>query len=119
MKKARIIFSGLMALFLSGCMVKSSTMNNQLELNVISGYYWNGWIDAREPLIDGEQAYIKNASKDRFKQRITEENYNWYTLAGTIPDIPNGSYVEVYYSGVVLESSPARINQVADVKIID
>lgn len=131
MKRYFYFFSGFMLLLLGGFVIQNIFYDTQSEpkpTSIITGYYWSGWLDARDKYSDEkqEQDYRNDAKNDRHDQGTSfilrthsEYFFNWHILPLSAPEIPNGSYVEVHFSGVILESYPAKITEMKHIEIIN
>ncbi|MCT1902728.1 DUF3221 domain-containing protein [Oceanobacillus sojae] len=110
------------------------------EQGTLKGYYFNGYIDIREPFEDFDEAttymyYMNNHLKDYLNQSVMvqnteqDEDFIHYFEQLDEPvrpvsfqnkyDLNNGEYVKVIFKGGIMETHPMKIGEVIDVEVVN
>ncbi len=78
-------------------------------------------IDERERLaIEEEAKYLEDyLSITDVNQRVFDRRYNWIEIgAVSAKHVQNGDYVQVYFTGPILELYPAKLQGVMRVDVV-
>lgn len=124
-KKSIHISAIICVLLLCGILLISLLLQSKEEpeeiLTVIAGYYWSGLIDERERLGKEEEAdYRKDyLTITDANQRVFDARYIWVEVGAVSANhVENGDYVQVYFTGPILERYPGKVQGVVRIEVI-
>lgn len=119
--KKKVIVTIVCSFVFISLLILQSKEDPEEMLAVKSGYYWSGMIDERERLaIEEEAKYLEDyLSITDVNQRVFDRRYNWIEISAvSAKHVQNGDYVQVYFTGPILELYPAKLQGVMRVDVV-
>ncbi|GEM_PF-2105200 len=119
-KKIFIVMIVCSLAFFSFLLLKPKEESEE-ALMVIAGYYWSGMIDERERLSSDQEAIYQSDYLDitNSTKKVFDPRYNWVEVgAVSAKNVQNGDYVQVYFTGPILELYPAKLRGVVKIEVV-